>query len=486
MIRARGTGGLPCPFNSPAASCAPPWPLVTLLLDKGYPLERAHLTSLWGAMVKLHGSQVHVAKAHLPWQTASRLLVFFLVILGIFVPASAAAKDIYVSQSGTGTGTSCTDTLPASWFNNSGNWGSGSAQIGPGTTVHLCGTFAGSAGQTMLTFQGSGVSGSPITLLFESGANLTAPYWSANGAINTNGNTWLVVNGDITNGRQGIIQNTANGSSLANHQNTNGIFADRCSNCVFENLTIANLYVHTSPSDTAVSTADGIRFFNNGNNLTITNCLCHDAHWCFVGTGSNFTVSNSEIYNVDHGVVDALTGAGTITNINIYGNHIHDYAAWDTSSNSYHHDGIHIWANSAAQESGVSIYNNLFDAGVAANVTAHVSIYTVSGSPAGTHTSNISIFNNAFPPPVTARNYRAIWLDGGAGNPSNNAVYNNFINTGLNSYDAVRANGQACVRFENNLIMSSGNGSSNIVLGSNTRFGTADYNTYLSNTDGNT
>lgn len=451
-------------------------------------LKEGALNLSGGATLSLRASQNFVAKVRLRWQLVARLLAFFFVVLGILGRGStASAKDIYISQSGTGSGTSCADTLPASWFNNSANWGSGSTQIGPGTTVHLCGTFTGTAGSTMLTFHGSGTSGNPITLLFESGANLTAPYWSTNGAINTNGNSWLVVNGDITGGRQGIIQNTVNGTGLANQQTSRGIFADNCANCTVENLTIANLYVHTATSDSVVggSSVNCVRDVG-GNNFTIANLLCHDAGWGILATSSNFTLSNSEIYNVDHGVADALTGSGTLTSINIYANHIHDYAAWDTSSNSYHHDGIHIWANSGAQVSAGNIYNNLFDGDVGANVTAHIYIETVSGSPAGTFTSNISIFNNVFLPPATTRNYRAIWMDGGAGNPSNNAVYNNFVNTGSNGYDAVRANGQTSVSFENNVIMSAGNGSSDIVLTNGTTVGTVDYNTYLSNGGGNT
>src|SRR5713226_5760061 len=137
------------------------------------------------------------AETHAERRLGPRLTFCILLMFAIlFLAASpASAKDSYISQSGTGTGTSCTDALPVAWFNNAANWGSGSTQIGPGTTVHLCGTFTVAPGSTMLTFQGSGTSGNPITLLFESGANLTAPYWSPNGAINTNGNTWLTING---------------------------------------------------------------------------------------------------------------------------------------------------------------------------------------------------------------------------------------------------------------------------------------------------
>lgn len=438
--------------------------------------------------MSLQSSQIYRAKAHLTWQSVARLFVFFWVTVVIFgsAPAAASAIDVYVSQNGTGTGTSCADARSASWFNTLANWGAGSTQIGPGTTVHLCGTFTGTAGQTMLTFHGSGTIGNPINLLFENGTNLTAPYWSANGAINTNGNTWLVINGDITNGRQGIIQNTANGTGLANQQTSRGIFADNCANCKVKNLTIANLYVHTSTADSVVSgsTVNCVRNVG-GNDFTIDNILCYDASWGIYANSSNFTVSNSEIYNIDHGVVNALTGSGIVTNFNIYGNHIHDYVNWDTTSNMYHHDGIHVWANSGAQVTGGNIYNNVFDGDVGANVTAHVYIETVTGSPAGTHTSNIKVFNNVFLPSGGSRNYRAIWLDGGAGNPSNNALYNNFINIGSNGFEAVRVNGQTAVIVENNIIMASASNRTDIVLTGST-VGTVDYNTYLSNSGGNT
>src|SRR5713101_6046289 len=443
-----------------------------------------------GVQMRRLSNQILSAETHPQRRLGSRFTFCFLLMFAIlFLAASpASAKDIYISQSGTGTGTSCTDTLPVASFNNSANWGSGSSQIGPGTTVHLCGTFTGAPGSTMLTFQGSGTSGNPITLLFESGARLSAPYWSPNGAINTNGNTWLTINGDLTNGHQGVIENTANGSSLTYGQVSRGILADRCANCVVKNITIANIYVHTSSADSSVpgDQVNGLRFYYNADNLTITNILCHDVTWCAVGTANNFTLSNSEIYNVDHGVADAMTGAGTLTNVNIYGNHFHDYAAWDTSANSYHHDGIHIWANSGAQVSGGNIYNNLFDGDVGANITAHVYIETVVGNGVGTYASNIKVFNNVFLPTSTARNYRAIWFCGDGGNPSGNSAYNNFINTGSNSYAAVHVNGQTSVIVENNIIMAAGNGSSDIVLTSGTTVGTVDYNTYLSNTGGNT
>ena len=73
----------------------------------------------------------------------------------------AASSNIYLAQSasGSGDGSSCSNARAISFFNSSGNWGTGATQIGPGTVVHLCGTIT-----TDLTFQGSGASGSPVVV----------------------------------------------------------------------------------------------------------------------------------------------------------------------------------------------------------------------------------------------------------------------------------------------------------------------------------
>src|SRR5487761_950052 len=80
----------------------------------------------------------------------------------------ASASNIYIAQNAVGAanGTSCSAAYPYTFFNNSGNWGSGGNQIGPGTTVHLYRTYtASNRASGYLTIQDSGTSDSPITLL---------------------------------------------------------------------------------------------------------------------------------------------------------------------------------------------------------------------------------------------------------------------------------------------------------------------------------
>ena len=109
---------------------------------------------------------------------------------------SAASVGYYVGQSsaGSGNGSSCANEEPATWLNNSANWGAGKA-IAPGTVVGLCGTIT-----SPLAAQGSGTSGNPITVYWEPNATLSEPVCSGSqsSCFNTNGHTYLTLNGGTT------------------------------------------------------------------------------------------------------------------------------------------------------------------------------------------------------------------------------------------------------------------------------------------------
>src|SRR4051812_7130444 len=100
-----------------------------------------------------------------------------LVLAFLFTALPAGAKDFYIaaSQASTGAGTGCSTAKSYTWFNNTASWGTGSTQIGPGTTIHLCGTITGTAGQQLLAVRGNGNATSPITIKFETNAVLSAP-----------------------------------------------------------------------------------------------------------------------------------------------------------------------------------------------------------------------------------------------------------------------------------------------------------------------
>src|ERR1017187_5060971 len=154
----------------------------------------------------------------------NRVLTFmFLIVLPLL--GSASAANVYITPDGTSQGRCTINPHTPQWFNNSSNWGSGAGQIGPGTTVLICGSFLSSTpGATLLTIQGSGISGNPITLLFDTNASLTnSTYWgygsSDGGAIFGSSKSYITINGGTT----GLIQNTGNGTGLAYEMPSSGV-----------------------------------------------------------------------------------------------------------------------------------------------------------------------------------------------------------------------------------------------------------------------
>ena len=172
--------------------------------------------------------------------------------------------------------------------------------------------------------------------------------------------------------------------------------------------------------------------FNNSNNLTINHLTCHDAGWGAAGYGNNFTLANSEIYRVDHGL--AFGAVGVLSGFWIHDNHIHDYTNWDNTTNIYHHDGLHLWGQNGGVVTNGAIYNNLFDGDPGVNITAHVYLQD--------SIRNVTVFNNVFTVPSN-RGLNVLWFQGKTGttplpggSATGNSAYNNFIRGGSHSRGA--------------------------------------------------
>jgi hypothetical protein len=392
--------------------------------------------------------------------TGSRRLLLAM-IFSFALASFASANDIYIAQNaqGANSGADCADAHAASWFNSSANWGSSAGQIGPGTTVHLCGTFTGSAGSTMLTPLGSGSAGASITILFESGANLTAPYWSTSGAINIAGRSYLIIDGGTpcgwtwATGSQGncngYIQATANGSALTYQNGSRGIAGNNISNIEIRNLGIYNMYVHSSVSDNGGSSAECLDI--SGSHLSIHHNKMHDAAWCmtlgFPSTLVDWQVYNNEIYNSDHGVAVAGSAAsGTLTQVLIHDNHIHDHANWDTTANAWHHDGIHFYGALSTATESADVYNNLFDGTTSNSSNETASLFIEQNA----NMVQARIFNNVFAqiPPASGGN-GSIGLT--SPNSGTYTIVNNTFSRGGASCDFIYIYSAANVTFQNNL-----------------------------------
>jgi len=329
-----------------------------------------------------------------------------VLIITSFVsgPLAQAGSDIYIAQSATGlaNGADCADAYALSFFNSSSNWASTptSGKIGPGTTVHLCGTFTATAGtSSYLMFQGSGMSGSPITLVFEPGAVLTATYWSGP-VINLEAQSYITVNG----GTNGTIQATANGTNLANQQDNGECVASQAANAtnvIVENLTCADLYIDAAVSDNGGEDTYGIDIWGTSN-LVIQNNTIHDVKWGIrnsYSTGStysNLTVTGNTIYNIDHGwfgTDSSNSGTATMSGWYIYNNIVHDFQNWDNTADNNHHDGFHLNTNSASSNfTNFYLYDNYIYGTIGS--FANSLFYSYPESVASE--SNIWVFNNVF------------------------------------------------------------------------------------------
>jgi hypothetical protein len=304
-----------------------------------------------------------------------------------------AAHQVFVAEHGSGRqgGSSCGAAKSLSWFEDPAQWGPGT-RMAPGSTVELCGTIS-----SPVVIRGSGLPGKPITINFLPGAKISLPACPPSGAgcLSTDQHDYITING----GRDGIVESTANGTDLPMHvQNVLGIWALNCNGCVIENLTIRDMYIHTSRSDTQAG-GDGVIF--SGQNVTVRNNTLHDDHWALVGewhTGDgNIRIVGNHIYRVDHGFASTAAGGVRVGRLYFNGNDLHDYANWDTFSAAYHHDGVHCYSydGGAAHYAGIYIYDNRFGGAPGIDMTSQIFIEGgADGTPCADPATPIYIFNN--------------------------------------------------------------------------------------------
>lgn len=383
-----------------------------------------------------------------------KMILASLLSLAFPLLVSASAVNVYISESGAGSanGTSAGNAgscggsgqTGCSFFNNGSNWGTGANQIGITTnctTVWIEGTIHAVAGAVnYLTFQGAGTTGCPITLKFDTAAVLTATYWS--GPAIDDGQSWTVIDG---NSLQGTIQATANGTSLANHQDNGfGVELGGGSNVEVKNLNIINMYVRTcgTPITTCSDEAAGFVIAihgNGGDNVTIDGNVMHDTYTCVLYAFQTMTSANwhhNTCYNINWGLIIGDASAGkTLTGGTIHDNDIHDFQNWDDrpSVNEFHHDGIYGFTNNSGSSiTGLQIYNNYIhgDPGLTANTFIFL-------SDSGGTVQNCVTYNNLLVNQGPVGDYPAngLYQDWG----QNDSFYNNTL-VGISKTDSSQGN----------------------------------------------
>lgn len=318
---------------------------------------------------------------------------YVIAILLLFSSVAFATTRYVASTAGSFSGgTACngqTAITPTTW---------NGLTLSAGDITYICGTITGSAGATILTGHGSGSSGSPITLNFDTSAVIQAPYCNGtNGCIDVHGLSWWVVNGQST----GTVQNTANGDGLTYGQASIGIFAYPCNNCTFENLTIANMYVAIQNFSTPLGgTMTQINaLYYSGQNGVITGMTIHDCGWCvYVPYGSgdtNLQVYNNDIYHWDHAMMFAAPSALSCTApcLLFHDNRVHDNVNFETSGCVYHLDGIHFFGVSGSTMNGIYLYNNHWYGSLSGPCSSGF-YFMEQGSPSQSNASNVYLWND--------------------------------------------------------------------------------------------
>lgn len=329
-----------------------------------------------------------------------------LLILLAVLSLSVSAEDIYVSQNTAGgdTGADCANAHSLSWLNTSGNWGAGAGKVSAGDTVHLCGTLTNT-----LQILGSGTAGNPITILFETGANFSAPYWGnhaqVSNSIYASGRSFITIDG----GANGVIQSTANGisQSYTNPMGTpEGIWMNTMSDVRIKNLTVKNMYfMHQQLYDgTAGLAAQGIVLGGPMTNVTVDHCTVLQVGNAIVlnpfGYSTNVLIMANHCTSNSWGLFyNSTSGGQGAFGYSFASNFFDHFEAFEytnsdgTYQNVYHNDSIIINANptpNGVTNTGMRIYCNTF--GPSVGVGCSADIYSYSSNP------------NAFESPVIYNN----------------------------------------------------------------------------------
>jgi len=271
----------------------------------------------------------------------------------------AHAANWYVTQSGAGTfdGT----TLATAW--SVAQYNASAATTGAGDTVNLSGTIT-----SEIVVPNGGASGNPLTIQFAPDTILTQPSGTA---LACSGISNLTIDG----GSNGIIENTANGTQLAQQNATSGIYASPAgANLIFDHLTIRGLYLRAAGDPApAADLTEGAGIYLNGysGHVMIGDVSFRDVAWCITGVadaGASLAVAGCTFVNFDHGVAGIGRGGLAVTD-----NHFGSTANWDTPNGAYHHDGIHtFWGNGGGPLDNATITGNLFDGDWGINNTAYI------------------------------------------------------------------------------------------------------------------
>jgi len=315
-----------------------------------------------------------------------KVLTLFAMLISCL---PAMATTTYVSQNGGvfSGGTACNGQTTISIATFNGNTYSAGAQI------YFCGAIT-----TAVTERGSGASGNPITITFDTGARVSLPYCNSQ-CFSTGSNNYITINGGTPcgpgtscttteaanptgypSGITGIIEATDSGSSLDHQPSSGQLLIGSGTNIIIENLILRNEYVRTVSSDDVPNNtlSDAVAWYNSY--LSVHDSTIHDVCTGLMNMASPvsyISFYDNNVWNANWGYGHGSGGTGLQEYIYIYNNHFGSPLNWDDPvNNPYHHNRIMMYQNGTPSSSDayeyVYIYNNLMDGNMGCCSTSDV------------------------------------------------------------------------------------------------------------------
>jgi hypothetical protein len=342
-----------------------------------------------------------------------RVAALLAILFACAVSAYGSATDVWITQGGAGaaTGVDLPDAAPYTFLNSHSNCGSGATQIGPGTTVHMSGTFTVSLNGTLVNWMGgssnpcNGAAGNKIWIKFESGFDCTSvqmggsPATPAGGCVTVNSSNYIKIGSgascgattggvDSPNSCNATIENTGYGTAFNLPGGvipaSVGIAVYNCEGCEIGGVLIQNLYVQNSPwaissvsfsGSTGTITCSAACPVGQGIQVNIAgNTLLSNSTTLTVTAnnsgGSSFTVSGGPTSGTGTGgtAYDETQQGQQINNTCIYFNNVYSTATsgapgtgnnWDASVHDFvcHDVGWALYASPAGTGVGLNIHN---------------------------------------------------------------------------------------------------------------------------------
>jgi hypothetical protein len=336
------------------------------------------------------------------------MFVFAFSALGF-----SSATNVYITPNGASQGNCTTSPQTPAWFNSAANWGGAANQIGPGTTVLLCGTIT-----TPLTFQGSGSSASPVTVIFDTGAMINPSACSSgtgSACLSAAGKSYIIVDGGTTCGWIGQVAMPCNGTIKNSTSEPNGsnfgIDASNCRNCEFRNLNIGPIYTKSSGGTEPSGDIRGIQAVSSAGTGTwlIHNNIAHDTSSAFVYVPSGASdpgpqVYNNVTYNINSSLDISNNSNGTLIAAIVHDNNFGSTGNWDNTGCPDHHNSMHAFAQGTGSNSGFQYYNNLINGDWGGCATGGLYFEGPSGT--------ILVYNNTWLMTYTQMNNGIVGFDG--------------------------------------------------------------------------